>query len=255
MKKQLLVVLLMFLSVIASAEEVEINGLWYNLVPKAKIAEVIQYKNEQKYKGDVVIPDAVTYEGINYSVTSIGGAAFRECFDLTSITIPNSITNIGGSAFWVCMNLTSVTIPHSVTTIGEGAFYGCSGLASVTIPNSVTSIGSLTFCGCSGLTSVIIGNSVASIASGAFQDCTSLASVHISDLFAWCNISFSGAWSNPLQYAHHLYLNGEEIKDLVIPTSVTSIGKLAFSGCSGITSVFIPNSVIQIGADAFGNCI
>lgn len=95
---------------------------------------------------------------------------------------------------------------------------------------------------------------MASIASGAFQDCTSLASVHISDLFAWCNISFSGAWSNPLQYAHHLYLNGEEIKDLVIPTSVTSIGKLAFCGCSGITSVFIPNSVIQIGADAFSDC-
>lgn len=111
MKRQLLLVLFMFLPLMVSSEEVEIDGLWYNLVSKAKIAEVIQYKNEKKYKGDIVIPDMITYNGEEYSVTSIGGSAFRECFDLTSITIPNSITNIGGSAFWVCMNLTSVKSP------------------------------------------------------------------------------------------------------------------------------------------------
>ena len=37
--------------------------------------------------------------------------------------------------------------------------------------------------------------------------------------------------------------------------SVTSIGRLAFKNCSGLTSVTIPNSVNYIGERAFGNCI
>ena len=91
-----------------------------------------------------------------------------------------------------------------------------------------------------------------------FRSCSGLISVHISDLAAWCNISFketfSDAESNPLSFAHHLYLNGEEVKDLVIPNSVTSIGNYAFYYCSGLTSVTIPNSVTSIGDYAFDSC-
>ncbi|MBO5705645.1 MAG: leucine-rich repeat domain-containing protein, partial [Bacteroidaceae bacterium] len=115
--------------------------------------------------------------------------------------------------------------------IGSSAFFGCSGLTSVTIPNSVTSIGAFAFSYCDGLTSV-----------------------HISDIAAWGNIDFYNASSNPLYYAHHLYLNGEEVKDLVIPNSVTSIGDYAFYNCSVLTSVTIPNSVTSIGGGAFYNC-
>ena len=117
---------------------------------------------------------------------------------------------------------------YSVTSIGDDAFQYCFGLTSVTIPNSVTSIGGAAFSGCSGLTSV-----------------------HISDIAAWCNIDFG---YNPLYYAHHLYLNGEEVKDLVIPNSVTSIGDNVFMYCSGLTSVTIGNSVKSIGWGAFDGC-
>ncbi len=96
-----------------------------------------------------------------------------------------------------------------------------------------------------------IGNSVTSIGSSAFNECKWLTSVHISDLAAWCKISFA---DNPLYYAHHLFLNGEEVKDLVIPNSVTSIGQSAFRDCSGLTSVTIPGSVTSIGGDAFESC-
>ena len=101
-----------------------------------------------------------------------------------------------------------------------------------------------------------IGNSVANIEAFAFGYCSNLKYVNIYDLAAWCKISFANSSppSNPLLYAHHLYLNGMEVKDLVIPNTVTSISNLAFSGCSELTSVTIPNSVTSIGYYAFGGC-
>ena len=141
-----------------------------------------------------------------------------------------------------------------VTRIGEKAFYECSGLISVTIPTSITTIGYRAFENCSSLTSVTIPNSVTSIGAYAFLHCSGLTSVHIIDLEAWYKISFGGYHSNPLDYAHHLFLNGKEIKDLVIPNFVTTIGNFAFDGCSGLTSVNIPNSVTTIGEWAFSEC-
>lgn len=76
----------------------------------------------------------------------------------------------------------------------------------------------------------------------------------ISDIAAWCGICFYNYTDNPLCHAHHLYLGEEEIKDLVIPNSVTSIGNGAFFGCSDLTSVTIPNSVTSIGDSAFCYC-
>ena len=140
---------------------------------------------------------------------------------------------------------------YDVTSIGDQAFYYCRGLISVMIPNSVTSIGSSAFRSCSGLTSVTIPDSVTSIGGAAFEGCSSLTSVHISDIAAWCKLSFSTGSANPLYYAHHLYLEENEIKDLVIPNSVTSIGAYAFFGCSGLTSITIPNGVTSIGQYAF----
>ena len=157
-----------------------------------------------------------------------------------NIVIPESITYEGNA--------------YSVTSIGDWAFAYCSGLISVTIPNSVTTIGYYAFENCSGLTSITIGNSVTTIGSGAFISCYGLTSVHISDLEAWCKIKNNTSESNPLFLAHHLFLNDQEVKDLVIPNSVTSIGDWAFEGCTGLTSVTIPNSVTTIGNGAFYVC-
>ena len=225
---------------------------------------------------------------IGNGVTSIGESAFEGCSGLTSVhisdlaawckiefksggssnplyheghlylngkevkdlIIPNSVTSIGNYAFSGCSGLTSVTIGNSVTSIGGRAFEGCSGLTSVTIPNSVTSIGNYAFSGCSGLTSVTIGNGVTSIGGNAFYRCSGLTSVHISDLVAWCDIE-SNAY---FECAYRLYLNGEEVKNLVIPNSVTSIRKYAFRYCASLTSVTIHEGVTEISSSAFKGC-
>ena len=188
--------------------------------------------------------------GIYYNITS----STDKTVEVTSgvkkytgaITIPAkvtyngteySVTAIGRYAFYFCDGLTSIEIPNSVTTIGYGAFW-CNGLTSITIPNSVTFIGDY-----------------------AFYDCDYLNSVFISDLEAWCNITFetedfftSGCDSNPLNYAKNLYLNGELVTDLVIPEGVTTIKPYIFYNCKSIKSITIPSSVTTIDEGAFESC-
>ena len=217
----------------------------------------------------ITIPDSVTSIGkyafsecsgltsitISDSVTSIGNHAFEGCSGLTSVTIPDRVTSIGTQAFYECIGLTSVTIGNGVTSIGNCAFEGCTELTSITIPDNLTSIGGRTFYECSGLTSITIPGSVTSIETEAFYNCSGLTSVNYEGtLEQWLNISFGEVDSNPLYYAHHLYIDDTEVTDLVIPEGVTSIGNHAFEGCSGLTSVTIPKSVTSIGSYAFLAC-
>ena len=132
MKKQLLLLVLMLLPMVASAHDIEVqNGdgvtIYYNYINDGNKLEVTfrgtsydEYSDE--YTGNVVIPEEVTYMNSTYSVTSIGNYAFYNCSGLTSFTIGNSVTSMGKSAFRGCTGLTSFTIPNSMTSIGENAF-------------------------------------------------------------------------------------------------------------------------------------
>ena len=158
--------------------------------------------------------------GVVYAISSDG--TYAEVIDYTS------------SATKVVVAEEYEGVP--VTRIGQSAFENKS-ITSVTIPSSITSIDE-----------------------DAFEGCYNLTSVHISDIAAWCGISFalSGApmfpYSNPVYFAHNLYLNGELITNLTIPGSVTSIGTIAFINCTSITSVTINNGVEAIYSEAFSGC-
>ena len=221
------------------AYDAKIDGIYYNLSGNKA---TVTYRDAfyDSYKGDLVIPESISYNGKTYSVTSIGYLAISNCTSLNSITIPKSITTIEKSAFYWCPSLTSITIPGSVKSIGNHAFYHCTNLTSVTILDGLTSIGSGAFVECDALTSIIIPNSVTSIGGSAFYGCTSLTSIVIpesvksirEETFRGCRSLFS----------------------VSIPESVTHIGSVAFYDCKALTSITIPKGVTSIGEDAFSGC-
>ena len=225
----------------------------------------------------------LSYVTIPNTVTSIGESAFQQCWNLRSLSIPNSVTELGNN-FIYATSVSSITIPASVISMGR---LGCNqlnkiivesgnqyydsrencnalietatnkliqGCNNTVIPNSVTTIGDYAFYALQRLYEINIPSSVSTIEEDAFYDCVGLSRVNINELSKWCEIDFKDCYSNPLNRAHHLYLNGEEIKDLFIPESVVEIKPLAFAECYGLTSVIIGNSVTSIGGSAFSNC-
>ena len=232
-----MLILSVIFSISASAYDVEVDGIYYNLISKVNAAEVT--KGDEKYSGSITIPSSIKVNDVEYSVTSIRPGAFSNC-GLTSITIPNSVTSIGDEAFCQCYDLTSITIPNSVTSIGPSTFYYCSGLISITIPNSVTSIGTYAFSGCSGLSSITIPNSVTSIGNWAFSECSGLTSITIPNSVTSIGIG--------------VFFDCHGLISITIPNSVTIIDRYAFGYCSGLTSITIPNSVTRIEDEAFGLC-
>ena len=146
-------------------------------------------------------PAGLTEYTISDSVTAIGEAAFRDCYEITSVSIHDGITTIGGYAFANCGNLNNITIPCSVKAVGAGAFYACGSLPSIIVPDSVITIGDYAFYSCTGLTSATIGNGVTTIGDEAFRVCSSLTSATIGE-------------------------------------SITTIGVLAFEDCNNLASIY-----------------
>ena len=255
MKKQLLLLVMILLPMVASAEDVEIDGICYNLISKGNIAEVTGCNHRS---GDVVIPEAITYNDVNYRVTTIRKNAFTGC-SLNSIEIPSSITKICQEAFyngtassvkikdlaaWCNINFESyfktnplstashlllndeevhdLVIPDGVKTITNNAFYYFSGLTSVKIPSSVTSIGYECFAYCLGIKTVEIGDNTSQEASTVLGG----------RIFYMCN----------------------NIESVVLGNNIVEIGRDAFDGCKAIRSIVIPNSVKTMGSHAFVGC-
>lgn len=194
-------------------------------------------KNQTEYtvlSGTKIINDYAFYYCRNLlkvtlpsSVEVIRYSAFSDCESLTTINIPNSVKTIGVYAFAWCYKLASITLPNSVTVIDQQAFWCCDELPSISIPASVTYIGTAAFSHCISLNSIVVesGNTMYD----SRNNCNAIIETNSNKLIAGC-------------------------KNTVIPSSVTSIGNLAFRSCVDMTSITIPNSVTSIGSNAFGFC-
>lgn len=247
------------------------------------IPQTVKYKGILEFTVDSIKDDLFRGNENMTSLTisptvrmNIGDYAFRYCTNLSKIVLPPTVTRFGKNAFDGCSNLVDIIIPQSVTAIDQFAFYGCSSLTQIDLPDSLTTVSDNMFMNCTALVSVGIPSRVESIGSGAFYNCVSLGSIKVPDavekigksafyncnslkradyasLESICYMEYEDEYANPLYYAEHLYLNGEETRVVEIPEGVTEIGKYAFINTS-VTNVTIPATVSSIGASAFQGC-
>ena len=123
MKKQLLLLIITLLPMVANAYDFEVDGIFYNYDSYSQSAIVApDNASGTKYSGTIVIPNTITYKGRTMSVTAIGNSAFRNCKDLLSVLIPSSVVRIEGWAFRDCPNLRFLSIPSTVNYIGNYVF-------------------------------------------------------------------------------------------------------------------------------------
>ena len=202
------------------------------------------------------------------SLEKIGNRAFANNPCLTKMQLPATLKSLGDAFYW-CKNLESVNLPDGLTTIANNTFYGCEKLNGIIIPEGVTRIGTTAFYECNSLETINIPSSVESIGTDCFKLCRGLKGVYITDLAAWCAIKHANpdngsgtgmAWSpvagdgNPLMWAQNLYLNGELVTDLVISGSITTVEGHAFRGATCLKSITLEEGVTTLGMLAFSGC-
>lgn len=226
-------IVVLWCSVRVNAHDFEVDGIYYKIISNTDKTVKVTFSGasyssvSDEYNGEIVIPDLVRYENLEYIVMGIGTNAFNSCVEVTSVTIPGSVSFIENYAFNGCSSLNNVILQDNVTPLSLGLGYSDNGLF-YNIPLRTLYLGRdleynvssdnkySPFYG-RGLINVTIGNSVKTIGESLFRECSAL----------------------------------EEIE---IGTSVEKINDYAFYGCSSLLSLTIPKSVEEIGNQVFNEC-
>ncbi len=235
----------------------------------------------------IVIPD---------SVESIGASAFENCTKLATVNLGKSVNSINETVFKGCSSLVSYTvseenvsyasidgvlfgndkttlikypvaktdhiysIPDSVTTIRSSAFNGCTSLTSINIPDSVETIGVSAFADCTGLKELSIPaniNSVVSNENPAFSGCLYINKVTFTGKGSWYSYGTNISQSSYYGYTPW-QLSRSALTTVILSDGLTSIGNLAFKGCTGLNELTIPANINSVGAydlPVFDGCV
>lgn len=224
---------------LAKAKFEIVDGLRY-LLAQDDMTATLLYNANEPYSGNIIVPEKISVDDKEYTVTALAENCFVQCKGLTNVTIPASVTKMGDYCFRDCTNLTSIEIPASVTSMGDYCFYGCTNLTSIKIPTSVTSMGNYCFYGCTGLLNIDIAASITSLSYRCFSGCTNLSSIKIPT-------SVTKIW-------HYCFCDCTSLTSIEIPTSVTWLGSFCFENCTSLSNIKIPSSVTHLGAKCFSNC-
>ena len=214
-------------------------------------------------------------------LTKLPQAAFRDFTNLRSVSLSGAddLEEIPVNCFNGCANLETIDFSYSenLKTVADSAFYGCAKLGAVAIPDGVEKIGVETFSDCL-MADITLPVTLNSVGRHAFALCNSLrlpkgtGEVEItgSDLY---NANVFYGWESSLYYEGtlndwlagdfewimlttnnagrgHLFIDGNEVVDLVVPEGVTGLKKAAFAACKGLKSVTFPEALTTIGDDA-----
>ena len=233
-----------------------VDGISYDVLSESdRTVCVARQKVTDLLTGDVRIPNVISYEGKNYTVTEISGWAFSSCSQMTSISIPAAVQRIGYSAFWGCYGLQSVHIEDIASwcsVVQEGGTEGSplrlahhlhvngEEVTELVIPEGVTAISYDAFHDATAITSVVIPSSVKRIGADAFAGCKSLISLSLPDgLEVIEDYAFEGCC---------------RFTEITIPDKVQVLHWDSFRGCTGLEKVSLGSSLTEMHAGSFYGC-
>ena len=220
-----------------------VDDFVYKVIPDAAAPEVT-VEGCISPVSDIVIPEKVIFEGIEYTVTEISEQAFSGGWlldsSLTSVTMPNSIRCIGNNAFAWCYSLKTVNFGSGLEFIGWSAFFQCQKLEEAILPDGVKTIEDGAFYSCYALKKAYLGNSLTEIAPSLMCYCRSLITVNVPETVT--------------KIGMEAFLECKSMGKIVIPESVEEIDNYAFYSCTALHIVNIPEATVRIGLSAFEGC-
>ncbi len=277
-----------FLNVIGISiiDDFEVDGIYYHALSENTATVIKHPVIENYYNGDVVIPDSVSYQDMQFAVVGIDDRAFEDCSELISVVIGNLVESIGEEAFQGCTSLTNLTIGSGVTTIGAKAFNYCNSLQTVACLGTVPPLMENSNC----FSTVAYRNAILFVPDGLIETYAATDYWYkfekIMGDFEVDGIYYHALSGNTAIVIKHPYIENYYVGDVIIPDSVSyqglqfavvgindkafedcselinvvignlveSIGEEAFQGCTGLESITIGSGVATIGAKAFNYC-
>ena len=250
-------------------KKMEADGLNFQVDRMEHYASVIKGNNLE----NVVIPEFVNYDGVDYPVQLISTNCFVYCDKIERIFIPKSVESLGRiiddysyeGCFYGCTNLKEILFEKGIKlkTIGGYCFQRCKSLKSIELPDGVEILSISAFHGCSSLTSVSLPSTLKKIGSFCFQGCKSLKSIELPDgveilssyAFSYCPSLTSVSLPSTLKkMGSHCFYGCSSLTNIVIPEGVSEIPQQCFEECTSLVNVELPKTASKIGVQCFYGC-
>ena len=266
--------LTLFTTAVSAQTEFTVDDFTYRVLDDETTVALVSAPAE--ISGDVVIPEMVSYDAKEYTVTEIGASAFSGRSAVTTVSLPNTVTTLGEYAFYDCTGLTSIALPNSVKTIGAYAFRYAGNDESVeeffvSLGNGVTSIGERAFDNCDKIKSITIPASVTFIEASAFWNMDADIAVTIEDSETPLTLNCASSYYPIFEVNHTVtayvgrniertgsYANRPTFDSNIVSVSfgpnVTVIGDYEYNNRGNLVSVTGLTNVVSIGEHAFGDC-
>ena len=264
LKALLTVILLVTIGLIAGctsgfAEPFDMSNIYYNYETVSDgDSEYVVITKHTVSQSDIKIPD--TIYGI--PVREIADSAFAGDEHIKTVTFGKNMRRIGNNAFGNCTGLENITFNVSMSDIGEYSFQGCTGLKAVTLPDHIETVGRGAFYECGSLIDISVPNEIKTIGGMAFGKTAWLNAradeefVYLADgiLIASNGPRENLKLPNTVSQISGASAGNTVLKSVTLRNGVTSIGDMAFMGCSSLREVNIPSTVEEIGGNAFYGC-
>lgn len=244
MKKILLLSALFLLPLLTMAESAvdagKIGDCYYYVWKSEHTATAYGFSSDgtDTVSGDITIPGTIVFEGENYNVTRTGWESFKDCKNITSVTIEEGMETIEYGSFTYCTGMTSISLPTSLRSLGQMAF-GFSGLTSLTIPEGITKLESGIAYTCN-LTALSLPSTLTTLTEGALSYIYTLEEMTIP-----AGVDSIGA---------RVFANSYDLKTIYIKGNVTKIDPHAFiSASEALEKIYVPQGTLANYANVVEN--